>query len=67
MNKSYVILQMYDSLRSGQGIAIKDCCNVYRISVATFRRHIAFLRDYVMEASGREIIYDASLSRYRLK
>ena len=38
MNKSYIILQMYDALRLGACIKIRDCCGVYGISVSTFRR-----------------------------
>ena len=45
MNKSYVLLRMYDALRSGAGIKLTDCCGKYEISVATLRRYIAFLRD----------------------
>lgn len=67
MNKSYILLQMYDALRSGSGLNINDCCNRYSISVATFRRYIAFLRLYFSETYSREIGYDAQYLLYRLK
>ncbi len=67
MKKNYILLQMYDALRSGVGLNINDCCNRYAISVATFRRYIAFLRSYFFENYGREIIYDAQNLLYCLK
>ncbi len=67
MNKSYILLQMYDALRLGSGIKINDCCNAYGISVATFRRYISFLRAYFSEMHGREIVYAAKMEIYMLK
>lgn len=67
MNKSYVLLKMYDAIRTDEGIKIVACCNTYGISVATFRRYMAFLRAYFMETLGREIIYDAARALYILK
>lgn len=67
MSKSYILLQMYDDLRSGTGIRIAECCGKYEISVATFRRYISFLRGYFNEMYGCELIYDADSSLYRLK
>ncbi|HJB92748.1 MAG TPA: hypothetical protein H9708_02210 [Candidatus Borkfalkia stercoripullorum] len=67
MNKSYILLRMYDALRSGAGVKITDCCGRYEISVATFRRYIAFLRGYVAEVCGREIVYDPGSAVYILK
>ena len=67
MNKSYILLQMYDALRLGSGIKINDCCNAYGISVATFGRDISFLRAYFSEMHGREIVYAAKMEIYMLK
>ncbi len=67
MNKSYVLLQMYDAVRLGSGIRISDCCSAYDISVATFRRYMAFLRGYFSEMYGSEIVYDQQAMLYRLK
>ncbi len=66
MGKSYILLQMYDVLRTEGGIRISECCGKYEISVATFRRYMAFLRGYFSE-SGRELIYDPENSVYRLR
>lgn len=67
MNKCYILLQMYDKLRGGMGITIAECCGYYEISVATFRRYIAFLRGYFSETCGRDLIYDPDAAVYRLK
>ena len=67
MNKSYVLLQMYDSLNEGKAIKINDCCGKYRLSLSTFRRYIAFLRGYYGEIYGKEIVYDAEKEVYFLK
>ena len=67
MNKSYILLRMYDALRSGAGVKITDCCGRYEISVASFRRYIAFLRVYVAELCGRENVYDPGSVVYILK
>ena len=67
MNKSYILLQMYDALRLGSGIKIYDCCNAYGISVATFRRYISFLRAYFSEMHGREIEKKKKMEIYMLK
>ncbi len=66
-NKSYYLLLLYDELRAGKGIRITECCGKYEISVATFRRYIAFLRGYFGELYGREIVYDAEKAAYFLK
>lgn len=67
MGKCYVLLCMYDTLRGGDPLKIADCCGAYEISVATFRRYIAFLRGYFNEVYGMEIKYDAESSEYRLR
>ena len=67
MGKCYILLQMYDALRSGAGIRLTECCGKFEISVATFRRYIAFLRGYFNEVYGSEVVYDAEPAVYRLK
>lgn len=66
-NKSYIVLLMYDAIRMGVGVKIDECCGRYDISVATFRRHVAFLRAYFMEQFGQNVVYDSSEKRYRLE
>lgn len=67
MVKSYIVLKMYDELRKGRKIDLRAWCDVYKISLPTFRRHIAFLRGYLMETHGVDLIYDRSISGYRLE
>lgn len=66
MNKSYILLQMYDRLRKGGRLRINECCGQYEISEVTFRRYIAFLRGYFNEMYGQEIIYNAADAEYKI-
>ena len=67
MVKSYIVLKMYDELRKGRKINLRACGDVYKISLPAFRRHIAFLRGYLMETHGVDLIYDRSIAGYRLE
>ena len=67
MKKNYIILRMYDTFRCGASVKIDECCEKYDISVATFRRYLAFLRSYFSEIYGREIIYNPDRMVYRLE
>ena len=64
--KSYILLSMYDTLRSGKPIRINECMGDYDISIATFRRYIAFLRVYFIENSGQDVEYDSAAGEYRI-
>ncbi len=66
MNKSGILLELYDVLREGGGIRINECCGKYCISVATFRRYIAFLRGYFNEHYGSDVIYCGASEEYRI-
>lgn len=67
MNKSYVLLRMYDELRGGMGIRLNEWCAEYNLSVSTFRRYIAFLRGYFVGVTGAEIVYDSVNEMYVLR
>ena len=67
MNKIYVILRMYDDLLADHAIKINECCKTYDISVSTFRRYIACLRNYLAEQRSEEIIYLPEHSEYVLE
>ena len=67
MNKSYILLRMYDDLRLGKKVAINECCTEFKISVSTFRRYMAFLRAYFAEVYAQEIVYDAEHTEYRVR
>ena len=66
MNKSYILLRLYDQFRTGKRVKITECCQEYDISISTFRRYIAFLREYFNEFFGHEIIYMPQTSEYML-
>ncbi|MBQ8884994.1 MAG: hypothetical protein IJY62_01275 [Clostridia bacterium] len=65
MNKSYVILCMYEDLIGGKTLRIKDCQTEYSVSVPTFRRYIALLREYFAERRAVDIVYDKEAGGYR--
>ena len=66
MEKTYVILKMYDSLMAGEEIKLVDTMANYGISIATFRRYVSFLRYYFLSVYGRELVYDAGENIYKL-
>ena len=67
MNKSYILLRLYDKFKKGQEVEIGACCGKYGISISTFRRYIAFLRGYFNEFYGQEIKYISESAKYILK
>ena len=66
MNKCYVLLDLYSTLINGGEISITECCNEYNISIPTFRRYIACLRNYCLEKEGKEIVYNALQKVYKI-
>jgi len=67
MNKSYAILHIYTKLMDGNSIKSEECCNEYQISMPTFYRYLAFLRNYFCEELGAELIYDKKSEQYFLQ
>ncbi|MBQ4587061.1 MAG: hypothetical protein IJB13_04650 [Clostridia bacterium] len=67
MNKSYVLLLMCENLKKGNPLRLEECLQRYGISVPTFRRYIALLRDFFMEELSKEIIYVPTERCYRVK
>lgn len=66
MKKCHILLGMYDDLLSGEIIRIDVCCAEFGISVSTFRRYIACLRDFLDEKHSREIVYLSEVKGYIL-
>lgn len=66
MNKSYVLLLMCEDLKKGNPLRLEECLQRYGISVPTFRRYIALLRDFFMEVHGKEIKYYPAEKSYRV-
>lgn len=67
MTKSYILLCLFEALSNGQELKIHNCCKEYAISVPTFRRYIAELRDFYCEKSCYEVVYDTHSQSYKLK
>ncbi|MBQ8884993.1 MAG: hypothetical protein IJY62_01270 [Clostridia bacterium] len=67
MEKSYVILCMYEELLKGNPLCIDNCLVEYRISVPTFRRYLALLREFFAERHGADIRYDKTEKGYYLE
>ena len=67
MSKSYVVLHLYDAFTKGEPVTVEKCCKAYDISIPTYRRYIALLRDYFMEEYNYEIVYSKSRNTYYLR
>ncbi|MBQ4268093.1 MAG: DeoR family transcriptional regulator [Clostridia bacterium] len=67
MNKSWVILALYDVLKQNGKISLEKCCAEYKISAPTFRRYLALLRSYFWEVYRCEIKYDLKTGEYAVK
>ena len=66
MNKHFILLHMYDTLLKGESLELNSCCERYGYSVATFYRHVSFLRRYLKTEYNRELLYDGSIRKYIL-
>ena len=64
MNKTTVILNIYEDLLEGKIINMCECCVVYGISVPTFYRYLNVIRNHAMERHGREILCSQEKSGY---
>ncbi len=66
MDQHFILLQMYDTLLKDGSLEMNSCCERYIYSVATFYRHISFLRRYFENEYNRELFYDGSSRKYIL-
>jgi len=66
MDRTIVILNMYDDLLEDKEVNINRWCADYGISVSTFYRYIAVLREYVWEKRKQEIVYDQKINSYKI-
>ena len=66
MNKSYLVLCMHQDLENGKGLSLKDWCSQNQMTVSSFRRYVALLRDFYWHEKQTFIIYDAKRQRYIL-
>ena len=57
MGKSYTILCLSDMLKRGEILCLEEICDRYSVSVPTFRRYVALLRDYFWQEFSTEIVF----------
>lgn len=67
MEKSIIILKMYDRLLVGDELTLEYCCEEFEISNATFHRYIALLRYYFTVMHGKELVFSREKNTYLLK
>ena len=68
INKSQIVLYIYDDLISHKEIYINDIVNKYGISTRTFRRYIAEINAFLFNNyRNQSIQYDLKEKVYRLK
>lgn len=67
MNKSYAMLLLYEKFFEGEEVSIDQVCKECGISIPTFRRYIATLRDFFWEKHQKEIKYDIKKKVYYVK
>ena len=66
MKKSSVLLFLCDDLKMGKKLKINKVCNLYEISIPTFRRYISALREYFLDRYNKDIVYDKDTKSYLL-
>ena len=66
MEKSIIILFIYDNLINGKSVNAGTCMKKFNISLSTFYRYINTLRAFVWEKNLSEIVYDAKNMTYKL-
>ncbi len=68
LNKSQIILKMYDSLIRNYGIKINDYINKYNISLRTFQRYIAEINAFLFNEFKNQVVnYDHENKIYYLE
>ena len=68
MKKSIIILLLYDSLQSRDGVNLPSFIKEQNISLSTFRRYISDINYYLIECySGRSVKYYNVEKKYRLE
>lgn len=65
MNKSMIILDMYDDLVEGRLVSAEDCCVKYDISISSFYRYLTTVREYIRVRRNHTLKYDKKTKAYR--
>ena len=67
LNKSQIILKMYDSLIHNEIVNMNDYINNYKISVRTFQRYIAEINAFLYNEFKNQVVnYDYDNKTYYL-
>lgn len=67
INKSQIVLYIYDDLINNKEIFLNDIINKYEISTRTFRRYIAEINAFLFNNYKNQIIqYDSIKKSYSL-
>ena len=66
MQKSVIVLFMYEDLLNGKTVTIKEYCEKFNISSSTFYRYILTIREYLWESKLKEVIYDVKKHGYKI-
>lgn len=68
LNKSQIILKMYDSLIRKHNIKVNDYINKYNMSLRTFQRYIAEINAFLFNEFKNQIVsYDYENKFYYLE
>lgn len=67
LNKSQIILKMYDSLIHNEIVNMNDYINNYKMSVRTFQRYIAEINAFLYNEFKNQVVnYDYENKTYYL-
>lgn len=67
LNKSQIILKMYDSLIHNEIVNMNDYINNYKMSVRTFQRYIAEINAFLYNEFKNQVVnYDYDNKTYYL-
>ena len=68
MNKSQIVLMIYDRLNKGEQILLVEIMNEFDISLSTFRRYISEINIFLSDTYQNKVVYYVFLTNsYYLK
>ena len=57
MNKSQIVLMIYDRLNKGEQILLVEIMNEFDISLSTFRRYISEINIFLSDTYQSKVVY----------
>ena len=67
MEKSIIILYIYDRLLNGRSVTASECMARFGISLSTFYRYVNTVRAFLWEKACKEICYDPKTTSYYIE